>query len=155
MVTSWRETRNQSTDVIQLIYPRRIVKPMKRGGSIGWNVTNGSASEAWRVDIELCGKPHHTEIDSGVTKTIIREVTYDAIRDTVDPMKSNSALSTYTGEKIPVLGKVTLNMGYGTQDYKLSALVLKGAGPNLMGRDWLRVIKINWKTIFKVKEDHP
>ena len=120
-----------------------------------YNITNGSASEAWTVDIELCGKPHHMEIDSGATKTVISEVTYDAIRDTVDLTKSNSVLSTYTGEKIPVLGKVTLHVGYGGQDYKLLALVVKGAGQNLLGRDWRRVIKMNWKTRFKGKEDHP
>ena len=50
---------------------------------------------------------------------------------------------------------MTLHVGYGGQDYKLLALVVKGAGPNLLGRDWLRVIKMNWKTRFKVKEDHP
>ena len=49
---------------------------------------------------------------------------------------------------------MTLHVGYGGQDYKLLALVVKGAGPNLLGRDWLRVIKMNWKTRFKVKEDH-
>ena len=65
---------------------------MKKAGSIA--CTNGSASEAWTVDIELCGKPHHMEIDSGATKTVIGEVAYDAIRDTVDLMKSNSVLST-------------------------------------------------------------
>ena len=126
----------------------------KSGDYSMYNITTGSASEVWTVDIELCGKPHHIEIDSGATKTVISEVTYDAIRDTVDLTKSNSVLSTYTGEKIPVLGKVTLHVGYGGQDYKLLALVLKGAGPNLLGRDWLQVIKVKWKTRFKVKEDH-
>lgn len=94
-----------------------------------YNITNGSASEAWTVDIELCGKPHHMEIDSGATKTVISEVTYAAIRDTVDLTKSNSVLSTYTGEKIPVLGKMTIHVGYGVQDYKLLALVVKRCRP--------------------------
>ena len=66
----------------------------KSGEYSMYNITNGSASEAWTVDIELCGKPHHMEIDSGATKTVISQVTYDAIRDTVDLMKSNSVLST-------------------------------------------------------------
>ena len=29
----------------------------KRGGYSMYNIVNGSASEAWTVDIELCGKP--------------------------------------------------------------------------------------------------
>ncbi len=39
-------------------------------------------------------------------------------------------------------------MDYGGQHYEdLKLLVVEGSGPNLMGRDWLRVVKLNWKSI--------
>ena len=40
---------------------------------------------------------------------------------------------------------------YGDQEAKLPALVIGGDGPNLIGRDWLKVIRINWSQIFKVE----
>jgi hypothetical protein len=32
-------------------------------------------------------------------------------------------------------------------------LVITGKGPNLIGRNWLQKIKINWKNLFQLKED--
>jgi hypothetical protein len=37
----------------------------------------------------------------------------------------------------------------------LLALVVKGQDPNLFGRDWLRVIIMNWALIFQINECHP
>ena len=31
-------------------------------------------------------------------------------------------------------------------------MVIRGQGPNLFGRDWLRIIKVNWDQVFKVEE---
>ena len=60
-------------------------------------------------------------------------------------------MSTYTGERIPVAGVVSVPVKYGDQEAKLPALVIGGDGPNLIGRDWLKVIRINWSQIFKVE----
>ena len=34
-------------------------------------------------------------------------------------------------------------------------MVVKSPGPNLLGRDWLQVIKLNWNSIFSIQEDNP
>ena len=44
---------------------------------------------------------------------------------------------------------------YGNQQNNLPALVVKGQGPNLIGQDWLHVIKLNWALIFQKNECHP
>ena len=46
---------------------------------------------------------------------------------------------------------VSVPVKYGDQEAKLPALVIGGDGPNLFGRDWLKVIRINWSQIFKVE----
>lgn len=43
----------------------------KSGEYSMYNIINGSVSEVWTVDIELCGKLYYMEIDSGVTKIVI------------------------------------------------------------------------------------
>ena len=38
------------------------------------------------------------------------------------------------------------------QQYNLPAKVVKSPGPNLLGRDWLQVIKLNWNSIFNIQQ---
>ena len=38
------------------------------------------------------------------------------------------------------------------QDAKLSLLVVKGDGPSLLGRDWLRQLQIDWQLVHRVHE---
>lgn len=114
--------------------------------------------EAFEVEIELCGKTHTMEIDTGATKTILNEATwYGNLQHKLEPLKKTTAvLNTYTGESIPILGiAVNIPVKYGTQEHLLPALVVKSEGPNLLGRDWLKVIKFDWEKVFKVKECNP
>ena len=64
-------------------------------------------------------------------------------------------LSTYTGERISVAREVMVPVKYQDQQYCLPAIVVKGPGPNLLGRDWLQVVKLNWQNIFKIQEENP
>lgn len=44
------------------------------------------------------------EIDTGVTRTVISEETYDKLRDKLELRSRTAVLSTYTGEEIPAMG---------------------------------------------------
>ena len=60
------------------------------------------------------------------------------------------------GEQIPVKGMLPVTVHYGQQthrDFKL--LVVSGPGPSLLGRDWLRVIRLDWRQIAKVNSSIP
>ena len=54
--------------------------------------------------VELCGEPHKLEIDTGATRTVLNEETYNKLRDKLELKSSKAALSTYTEEKKTVLG---------------------------------------------------
>ena len=58
---------------------------------------------------------------------------------------------TYTGQPISLKGSILVDVNYGQQHRKnLMLLVVKVSGTSLMGHDWLKVVKLNWRTIGKV-----
>ena len=59
---------------------------------------------------------------------------------------TSDLLTTYTGEQLPVVGQLQVEVSYQIQCAKLPFYVVKGHGPNI-GRDWLRQIKLDWKSI--------
>ncbi|CAB4020403.1 Hypothetical predicted protein, partial [Paramuricea clavata] len=67
--------------------------------------------------------------------------------------ESKVRLNTYTGEQVKVLGQVETSVKYEDQEGIWPLLVITGKGPNLIGRNWLQKIKINWKNLFQLKED--
>ena len=90
------------------------------------------------------------EIDTGASKTILNEATYGRLRDALGPLQTTkAALRTYTGERIPVLGAVMVTVEYEGKKKNLNALIVAGKNrPNLLGRDWLEQIRLDWSTIF-------
>ena len=46
-----------------------------------------------------------------------------------------------------MLGQITVDVSYGTQKDMYTLYVVKGIGTNLLGRDWMRHIKLDWKSI--------
>ena len=56
-------------------------------------------------------------------------------------------MKTYTGETLRLLGATEVDVQYQSQQAKLPLLVVQGTGPNLLGRDWLQSIRLNWVEI--------
>ena len=50
-----------------------------------------------------------------------------------------------------VKGNFNLRVKYGDQKEKLVLVVVEGNGPSLLGRNWLKYIRLNWNTIFTVQ----
>jgi hypothetical protein len=61
-------------------------------------------------------------------------------------------LYTYGGSKLVVCGKIQVNIQYKNNVYKNMQLIVVKTEKNqtiLLGRDMLKVIKLNWAEIFK------
>lgn len=94
------------------------------------------------------------EIDTGASASIISEETYRKLwtnDQTPTLCESSVKLRTYTGEIIPVVGAVKVNIAYGSQAAEARLLMVKGKGPSLLGRDWLSKIQLNWGEIRLIK----
>ena len=71
-------------------------------------------------------------------------------------LKTNATVWTYTTEPITILGKIILDVTYLRSTYrKVPFMVLKEAGVNLLGRDLLTCIKIDWSKyhVNKIDDD--
>ncbi len=51
------------------------------------------------------------------------------------------------------MGELQVNVSYGDQRAQLPLIVVDGNGPNLMGRNWLKQIQLNWQRIATVRND--
>ena len=95
-------------------------------------------------------------MDSGAAATIINDETYKIIieenlvknRQQLEVAKVR--LRTYTGELVKVIGTLNVIVKYEKQEVELQTLVVEGFVPNLLGRDWLRVLTFNWKELFNM-----
>ncbi|XP_062401725.1 LOW QUALITY PROTEIN: uncharacterized protein K02A2.6-like [Sardina pilchardus] len=107
--------------------------------------------EPYREQLSVNGHDVTFEIDTGAGLTIVNERTYRQIGcGRLHPAKIK--LYTYTKEKVDVLGKMHANVIYKGQTKQLPLLVVRGEGPNLLGRDWLKVVRLDWTAIFKLQE---
>ena len=62
-------------------------------------------------------------------------------------------LRTYAGTTIEPLGRTYVNVCYNNQQHRLPAIIIPGPGPNLLGRDWLAVLKVHWATVYQVEKE--
>jgi len=104
-----------------------------------YHIRGQSKPKAFEVTMKLCGEPHKLEIDTGATRTMFNEETYNKLHDKLELKSSKAILSTYTREKIPVSGEVLIPVKYQNQQHNLPAMVVKSPGPNLLeGTAWLQ-----------------
>ena len=61
-------------------------------------------------------------------------------------------LRAYTGEKLGVKGVLMVDVTQNGQVHELPVVVVKGFGQNLLGRNWLQTLRIDWKNcVFTVE----
>ena len=87
------------------------------------------------------------ELDTGAAITIISEVKYKEHFSETKLRESSTLLKTYSGERLKVVGEIEVNVEYENQSAKLILTVVAGDGPSLLGRNWLQLIRLNWREI--------
>ena len=118
--------------------------------SYGLFALKDSKSGPMMVDLTLNSIPVRMELDTGASATIISDATYQHIQSQngtfpLQPAQVN--LKTYTGETLSLLGSIPLQVRYGNQQVDLVGHVVSGEGPNLLGRDWLQKLTIDFGSI--------
>ena len=61
-------------------------------------------------------------------------------------------LRTYAGTTIEPLWQAYVNVYHNSQQHRLPGIIVPGSGHNLLGRDWLAVLKMNWAKVYQVEK---
>ena len=106
-----------------------------------------------RVDLEVSDRKLTLDVDTGAAVSILSEKIFQQSFSGVKLKPSSILLKTYTGERMKVLGTLGVKVCYLSQGpFDLELVVVSGDGPCLMGRDWLRVIHLDWSSIAVVSQ---
>ena len=108
---------------------------------------SNSPPNPYVLEVELDEEPVQMEIDTGASVSILSSVTYEE-KFTAKPLQASPVkLRTYADKPLQNLGSISVQVKHNSQEMQLPVLVVAGNGPNLLGRDWLEKLQINWKAI--------
>lgn len=118
-------------------------------------VTNAFSTQKVMTRLRVHGKFLDFEVDSGAACTLISEVTFKATWTDDRPrlQTDNMLLRTWSGQSLRVLGCATVIVTHGNKTMTLPLVVIKGAGCNLLGRNWFPHLGIQITGINDVSGD--
>ena len=112
----------------------------------------GGATPPIKVPLLVDGKSLTMELDTGAAVTIVSEKQYKDLFPHLPLQESQVLLKTYSGEQLPVVSEVRVQVQYEQQIQDLVLTVVAGEGPCLLGRNWLQHLKLNWRDIKAVSQ---
>ncbi|XP_041435047.1 uncharacterized protein K02A2.6-like [Xenopus laevis] len=114
--------------------------------------TTHRGDDGIHIKLEIDGHPVNMLLDTGASVSLISEFVYKNCLGGIALQNSPLHLTSYTGEKIPVLGQIQAPVTYEGQSFILPLVVVKSDRPTLLGRNWLKHLKLNWAKIFTIKQ---
>ena len=98
------------------------------------------------VEAKIYGTDVKMEVDTGPSKSIINMETYNTIKRKSDSLTyTNSKLRTYSGDLIKPEGMIEASFMYENQCLVVPLIAANTKGPNLLGRNVLRLLRLNWE----------
>ena len=98
------------------------------------------------------------EIDTGAERTLVCGKDYEIRKRNTDVVLNNKnipLLRSYSGDLIPTLRTVDVSVKHNNNCYTLQMIVVKTEGSNLLGRDWLNILKLDWTAILNFQKQNP
>ncbi|XP_068697684.1 uncharacterized protein [Montipora foliosa] len=102
------------------------------------------------LPVKVNGEDCSMELDTGASVSIMSEEAWKKRFPKAPLEKSTLKLRTYTGEGLDIIGQAHVQVAYQDQTANLPLQIIKGKGPSLFGRNWLRDIKLNWGSIKRI-----
>ena len=121
------------------------------------NTQHSDSVKPYVCTINVCSTPVILEIDTGSSVTLLSHTEWARIKEKAPKLTLDTqnvpCLRTYSGHTIQPLGRTLLDVYHNDTQYQLYALVVPGTGPNLLGRDWLSVLQLNWAKVHRVDDE--
>ena len=96
------------------------------------------------VSVQVNQSTIEMEVDTGAALSLVNEDTFSKISTDCHLKPTKITLKTYIGEILRLLGATEVDVQYQSHQAKLPLLVVQGTGPDLLGRNWLQSIQLNW-----------
>ena len=120
------------------------------------NTQHSDSVKPYVCTINVCSTPVILEIDTGSSVTLLSHTEWARIKEKAPKLtldtKKVPCLRTYSGHIIQPLGRTLLDVYHNDTHCQLYALVVPGTGPNLLGREWLSVLQLNWAKVHRVDD---
>ena len=101
------------------------------------------------VNLQLNATNIQFQVDTGAAVTLINSTDYQKYFK--KPLRqSNIRLNTFTGESLNVLGDLDVHVSYKNKHFVLPLVIVDGAGPPLLGRNWIKELNPEWMSIFSI-----
>lgn len=104
-----------------------------------------------KVSVKVNGTPVDMEVDTGASVSLMSQDMKREILPDVPMSQPHLRLKTFNGDLVPVVGKCMVKVEYEGQMKILPLYIVQGKGPELLGRDWLSCIKLDWQNILRVQ----
>ena len=89
------------------------------------------------------------KVDTGSGITLISETTYQEKLSNYNLTNTKIAIKTYANESLNVLGKFSVTVQYKENMFTNFPLyVIAGDGVNLLSRNWLSEVQLDWAILF-------
>ena len=89
-------------------------------------------------------------LDTGSSVTITPNNVWTDVLAAKSLLQTDVKLRSYSGHEIPFVGEAKVHVSYGDQQACLPVIVTASNGPTRVGRNWLSVLKVDWKQIKRI-----
>lgn len=118
------------------------------------HVVRSSSTPPYKVPLIINDVAHSMELDTGASVTLMSDTKRRELFPGTHLRESTVLLRTYSGEQLPVVGEMDVQVKYGEQQCDLVLTVVSGEGPSLLGRNWLQHFRLDWREVRGVSS-HP
>ena len=101
------------------------------------------------VNVSIANTVIKMEVDNEASATLITKKTMDMIWPKKNPYlcTDTNILRTYTGETVPVLGTMNVDMKHQKKRAPITVIVVDFDGPNLLGKDGIAAFELKWSNV--------
>ena len=107
------------------------------------------------VNVSIADTVIKMEVDTGASAiTLITMQTMKLVWPKKRPYlcTDTKLVRTYTGETVPVLGTMNIDLRYQKRRAAVTVIVVESDGPNLLGRDGIVALKLKWSSVHQLQQ---
>ncbi|XP_064470249.1 uncharacterized protein K02A2.6-like [Ornithodoros turicata] len=118
-----------------------------------WRLDRPHKDEPISFTVNVQNVPLNMELDTGAAVSVISQQDYQSCFPELQLCPTSVTLRTYTGQCVRPKGVINVEVQHHGQKCCLPLYVLTQQGPPLIGRNWLRDLRLDWSTLHYMRQD--